>query len=106
MVTLGSILAQHHLAHSTKITPYQSLYGRPPPSITAYIPKTARLQVVEDELVARNVALQLLKDNLTLAQDRMKKFSDRHCTEREFSKGDLVFLWLQPYRQVTIGGRR
>ena len=64
--------------------------------ITSYIPKTARLQSAEDELVERDMALQLLKDNLVRAQDRMKKLTNKNRAEREFEKGDLVFLRLRP----------
>ena len=52
------------------------------------------------------MALQLLKDNLVKAQERMKKLADQHRTEREFVEGDMVYLRLQPYRQVSVGGRR
>ena len=91
---------------SIKMTPYQALYGKPPPTISSYIPKTAKLQIVEDALLDRDTTLQLLKDNLVKAQDRMKKLADSHRTERSFEIGDLVFLRLQPYRQVSVGGKR
>ena len=54
----------------------------------------------------RDATLQLLKDNLVHAQDRMKKWADLHRTERSFAVGDWVFLRLQPYRQISVGGRR
>jgi len=71
-----------------------------------YIPKTARLQSIEEELIARDIVLQLLKDNLVKARDIMKKYADLHRTERDFAVGDWVFLRLQPFRQTTVGGRR
>jgi len=43
---------------------------------------------------------------MTKARNRMKKIADRRRTEREFKEGDLVFLKLQPYRQISVGGRR
>ena len=91
---------------SIRMAPYQALYGRTPPTISSYIPKTARLQAVEDALMDRDATLQLLKDNLSKAQDRMKKWADLHRTERTFEVGDLVFLRLQPYRQISVSGRR
>ena len=36
----------------------------------------------------------------------MKLQTDRHRTERSFQIGDMVFLKLQPYRQVSISSRR
>jgi len=47
-----------------------------------------------------------LKDNLAKAQNRMKKYADSHRTERSFEIGDMVFLRLQPYRQISVGGKR
>jgi len=88
------------------MAPYQALYGKVPPTISSHIPKTARLQIVEDALLDRDATLQLLKDNLIQAQERMKKWTDLHRTERSFVVGDMVFLRLQPYRQISVGGRR
>lgn len=39
---------------------------------------------------------------MVLAQERMKKFADRHCRELEFQVGDFVYLKLRPYRQRTL----
>jgi len=50
--------------------------------------------------------LQLLMDNLVKAHDRIKKQADKDRTERQFEEGDMVYLRLQPYRQVSVGGRR
>ena len=49
-------------------------------------------QAVEEELIERDIALQLLKDNLIKAQDRMKKLADKGRTEKavfltDFSEG-------------------
>ncbi|KAL0381971.1 UNVERIFIED_CONTAM: hypothetical protein Scaly_0484400 [Sesamum calycinum] len=46
--------------------------------------------------------LRLLKDDLYLAQQRMKLYADKRRIEREFDIGDEVFLKLQPYRQTSI----
>ena len=46
--------------------------------------------------------LELLKDNLTLAQNRMKQQADQHQSERSFDVGDWVFLWLQPYKKMSL----
>lgn len=60
---------------ATKVTPFDVVYGRPP-SLLTYIPYTVKDPEVAADLHARNVTLQLLKDNLVLAQNRMKKFTD------------------------------
>ena len=56
-----------------EFTPYQALCGKSPPHLLTYIPKTARLQSVEEDVYARDIALKLLKDNLIKAKERMKK---------------------------------
>lgn len=43
-------------------------------------------------------------DNLIRAKERIKKFTDRRCTERSFEVGDKVLLQLQPYKQSTTRG--
>ena len=42
---------------------------------------------MEDKLVDRDIALQILRDNLVKAQDRMKKLGDKSKSEREFIEG-------------------
>ena len=46
--------------------------------------------------------LQLLKDNLTLAQNQMKQQAYQHHSEWSFEVGDWVFLRLQPYKQLSL----
>ena len=52
--------------------------------------------------------IELLKDNLIMAQNRMMQQADQHSTEREFEVGDWVFIRLQPYKQVSLkqGGKK
>ena len=51
--------------------------------------------------------IELLKDNLIMAQNRMRKQADQRITEREFEVGDWVFIIIQPYKQVSFksGGK-
>ena len=57
---------------------------------------------MEDDIEHQQQVLQLLKDNLTLAHNRMKQQVDQHRSERSFDVGDWVFLWLQPYKQMSL----
>ena len=68
------------------------LYGYHPPSITSSLRKNYRVQEVEDHIEHQQEVLQLLKDNLNLAQNRMKQQADQHRSERIFNVGDWVFL--------------
>lgn len=69
-----------------------------------YIPKTAKVQAVEDILYDLNQVSKVLKDNLVISRERMKKYADEHRTERSFQVGDWVLLKLQSYRQLSIRG--
>jgi hypothetical protein len=57
---------------------------------------------VEYHIEHQQQVLQLLKDNLTMAQNHMKQQEDWHHSERSFEVGDWVFLRLQPYKQMSL----
>ena len=63
------------------MTPVMALYGYHPPSITSYLRQNSKLQAVEDHIEHQQQVLQLLKDNLTLAQNRMKQQVDQRRNE-------------------------
>ena len=46
--------------------------------------------------------MQIHKDNLTMAQNRMKQQANQHRTEWEFEVEDWVFVRLQPYKQLSL----
>jgi hypothetical protein len=85
-----------HIA--TKVTPFIALYGYLPPSITSSQKEKSKVQVVEDHIEHQQQVLQLLKENLTMAQNHMKQQANHHRSERSFEVGDWVFLRLQPYK--------
>ena len=70
---------------STKVTPFEALYGYPPPRLLDYIPSTTSVEAVDDHLQKRQQIMSLLKQNLVLAQERMKNQADKHRVERSFS---------------------
>ena len=75
-----------------------ALYGYHPPSITSSL-RESKVQAVEDHMEHQQQVLQLLKDNLNLAQNQMKQKLDQDRSERSFNVGDCVFLILQPYNR-------
>ncbi|KAA8539377.1 hypothetical protein F0562_026069 [Nyssa sinensis] len=90
---------------ATKITPFEAVYGKPPPSLLTYVPGTARVQAVDEYLQDRDQILRELRHNLQLAQERMKSQANQHRREVSFNIGDYVYLKLQPYRQTSIAFR-
>jgi hypothetical protein len=91
---------------ATKMTPFEAVFGRPPPNMVGYDADTTTVAQVDDALTSRDSILRALKQHLTEAQNRMKQQADQHRIEREFAEGDMVFLRLQPYRQNSIATRR
>jgi hypothetical protein len=94
----------HHA--SSRMTPFEALYGIPPPTLMSYVPGLAHNNEVDDHLQNRNQLINTSRDNLHLAQNRMKTQAYRCRTEREFQIGDWVYLRLQPYRQKTVAMRK
>ena len=73
---------------STKLTPFEALFGYPPPRLLDYIPGTTKVDSMDVQLRTREQLLALLKQNLVATQERMKLNADKHKTEKEFAKGD------------------
>lgn len=58
---------------STKTTPFEIVYGRPPPTIFQFVPGEIECEAVARELIDRDKALKQLKYHLTRVQEWMKK---------------------------------
>lgn len=84
------------------MTPYQALYGQPPPNLLSYTTGSTHNQAVDRLLSNQEQVIQTLKENLQQAQNRMKIYADKRRTEREFTEGDWVYLRLQSYRQKSV----
>jgi hypothetical protein len=56
-----------------------------------------------DVMLVRQTALNNIKSNLKLAQDRTKKQAYKHRTKRIREVGDTAYLKLQPYRHNALG---
>ena len=67
---------------------FLALYGYHPPSITSPLKGIAKVQVVEKHTGQQQDILKLLKDNLVMAQNRMKQQTKQHHSERDFEVGD------------------
>jgi hypothetical protein len=83
---------------ATKMKPFMELYGYHPPSITSSLKEKSKVQAVEDHIENQQQVLQILKENLTMAHNRIKQQADQHHSERSFEVGNWVFLRLQTYK--------
>ena len=89
----------------TKCTPFEALYGVPPPKVLDYIPSTIKVEAVDKQLHFRQKLIAVLKHNLMQAQNAMKLQVDQYRLYRVFEVGDWVYLRLQPYKQQSIAHR-
>jgi hypothetical protein len=55
------------------MTPFEVVYGVPPPRLLNYIPGTTRVEAMEEVLGNREHILSFLQYNMKKAQNRMKK---------------------------------
>ncbi|KAL0561243.1 hypothetical protein IC582_001665 [Cucumis melo] len=83
---------------SARTTPFQIVYGRPPPPLVRYGDKKSNNNTVEQLLLERDLVISALKENLLIAQNRMKKQANSHRRELKFRIGGEVYLKLRPYR--------
>jgi hypothetical protein len=94
VVAFGGMVVQHIIPYFIKNVPISGTYGYHPPSITSPLKGKTKVQVVEDHIGNQQEVLKLWKDNLFMAQNRMKQQVDQHHSEKEFEVGHWVFLRL------------
>nr|GEV97192.1 hypothetical protein [Tanacetum cinerariifolium] len=75
---------------STKMMPFEVMYGRPPPKLLPYVLGTTYVQAVDEYLRDRDELLRQLRASLLAAQHRMKSQANHHKRELEFEKGGPV----------------
>jgi hypothetical protein len=90
---------------ATKMTPYEVLYGFPPPIHIPYFPKDSAVALVDKYLNTKEEVIKRAKAHLQLAQHRMTMIANRKRSDRSFAIDDYVYLKLQPYRQQSTSYR-
>jgi hypothetical protein len=88
-------------------SPFKALYGYEPNlGITSVSGDSAMLEPSVSELLQdREAYSTLLKQQLAIAQNRMKIQADKNRVDRSFLVGDKVLLKLQPYAHSTVANR-
>jgi hypothetical protein len=84
------------------MTPFQALYGFSPPQVAEMFLVEDTVEDADTMLQRRQQANQVIRENLQLAQDRMKHYADKNRSERMLELGDMVYLKVQPYRHTSL----
>jgi len=91
---------------SLNMTPFQALYGFPPLMVADTVLPDCPDDSTREILQNRQLANQIIKDNLTKAQTSVKYQVDKRRKKREFEVGDMVYLRIQPYRLTSLSVHR
>ncbi|KAK1683724.1 hypothetical protein QYE76_044572 [Lolium multiflorum] len=81
----------HSALHAT---PFEVVYGRPPPRMLPYESGSARSETAGDLLRTRDEILVEARQRLLQAQQLARKYYDAHHRDAEFAVGDWVWLRL------------
>jgi hypothetical protein len=77
-----------------RTTPFEVVYGRPPPRLLPYEPGSAKTEVVDTLLSSRDEVLEEVCQRLLQAQQVSKKYYNAAHHDEEFQVGDWVWLRL------------
>jgi len=86
-------------------TPFDVVYGRPPPTLLSYEPGVARMVALDKQLQDRDVFLADIRERLLQAQDYMKDRHDRLHRDLQFEVGEWAWLRLHQRAATSIKGR-
>lgn len=83
-------------------TPFEVVYGRPPPTLARYIPGETLVEAVAQDLRDRDEALRQLKYHLERAQVQMTNYANVKRKPAKIQPGDWVYLKIRPHRQASM----
>ncbi|KAL8135501.1 hypothetical protein AgCh_010225 [Apium graveolens] len=82
------------------------VYGSKPRHLAWQDRGDSNIYSLETLLAERQLQWARLRELLEVAQAKLKSYADTRRSERQFQKGDWVYLKLQPYKQVYVVIRR
>jgi hypothetical protein len=99
------------LQSALKTTPFEVVYGRPPPPHLPFQSGSTRVAAVDQQLRDRDIFIADIKERLHQAQGIMKTHHDQSRRQVEFQVGDWVWLRLnhrtasaiRPVGQTKLG---
>ncbi len=89
---------------SLRTTPFQVVYGRPPPALRAYDRCSTRVPAVDQALTERDMFLNEVRERLLQAQDYAKLFYDDKHRDVAYGVGDWVWVRLLHRQAASLPG--
>jgi hypothetical protein len=86
---------------SLKMSPFEALYGRECKIPNSWSNPMDRITIGPDMLKEMEEQVIQIKQNLKIAQDRQKSYSDRKRTPKELNIGDHVYPRVRP-RNISL----
>ena len=83
-------------------TPFEVIYGKPPPSLPQYLAGTSNNEAVDSLLTSRQELHDTLQRRLLKAQASMKVHADSKRQDITFEPGQWVYVRLRPFRQRSM----
>jgi hypothetical protein len=91
---------------ATHMIHFEEVYRHKPPTVLPYMSGVSKVQEIDRNLKVRMIILRNLKENLVMAQNRMKQQVDQGHSKHQFVEGDQVFICLQPYKQTSLKSKQ
>lgn len=93
------------LHSSSGLTPFEIIYGKPPPAVLDYVAGATNNEATQSLLTSRQALHSKLQKRLQKAQDTMKRYTDPKRDDVSFEIGQWVYVKLRPGRQSSVVGR-
>ncbi|CAH9067352.1 unnamed protein product [Cuscuta epithymum] len=87
------------------MSPFKALYGHEPPTVILGDATKTAVEEVTKLTADRNEMIKESKQNLEVAQNRMKQQADKKRRDVQLEVGDKVFLKIQPYKLKSLAKR-
>lgn len=81
-----------HYHTGLNMSPFKALYGYDPPHAEFLPSSSCSVAEISNFLQHREATLEILKESLFKAQERMKWYADKKRTDRQFNVGDWFTL--------------
>jgi hypothetical protein len=91
------------LQSALKTTPFEVVYGRPPPTLIPFQSGSTRVAAVDRQLRDRDTFIAEIRERLLQAQGIMKHQHDQNRRQVEFQVGG--WIWLRLNHRVAVGIR-